>query len=109
MASIDGGFPHDRFQHHRSRRDTCPTALVLWISRGRIGVNRSHDFSMFVVGPAIQTYFIQQAPQSANLVLSINTSIIHLGLAAGAGAGGAMIDAAATPSTILGWLASSFC
>ncbi|QMV42024.1 MFS transporter [Cohnella cholangitidis] len=54
-------------------------------------------FSMFVAGPAIQTYFIQQAPRSANLVLSINTSIIHLGLAAGAGAGGAMINAAATP------------
>jgi DHA1 family putative efflux transporter-like MFS transporter len=52
--------------------------------------------SMFVAGPAIQTYFIQQAPQSSNLVLSLNTSIIHLGLAAGAGVGGVIINAAST-------------
>ncbi|WP_338043590.1 hypothetical protein [Paenibacillus hamazuiensis] len=52
--------------------------------------------SMFVAGPAVQTYFIQQAPQSANLVLSLNTSIIHLGLAAGAGAGGFMVSASST-------------
>lgn len=62
-------------------------------------------FSMFVTGPAIQTYFIQQAPQSSNLVLSINTSIIHLGLAAGAGAGGVLVT---TSSTVLynPWMAS---
>ncbi|KRF20058.1 MFS transporter [Paenibacillus sp. Soil787] len=53
-------------------------------------------FSMFVTGPAIQTYFIQQAPQSSNLVLSLNTSIIHLGLAVGAGAGGVMANATST-------------
>lgn len=62
-------------------------------------------FSMFVTGPAIQTYFIQQAPQSSNLVLSLNTSIIHLGLAAGAGVGGVMVNAT---STVLyhPWMAS---
>ncbi|MFM1655820.1 MFS transporter [Brevibacillus sp. B_LB10_24] len=52
--------------------------------------------SMFAAGPAIQSYFIQQAPQSSNLVLSLNTSIIHLGLAAGAGAGGFMVNTAST-------------
>lgn len=61
--------------------------------------------AMFTTAPAIQTFFIQQAPQSANLVLSLQTSIIHLGLAAGAGAGGVMVNAA---STVLynPWLAS---
>ncbi|MDR6550702.1 hypothetical protein [Paenibacillus qinlingensis] len=56
-------------------------------------------------GPATQTYFIQQAPHSSSLVLSLNTSIIHLGLATGAGAGGAMISA---NSTVLynPWMAS---
>lgn len=52
--------------------------------------------SMFATGPAIQSYFIQRAPGSANLVLSLNTSIIHLGLAAGAGAGGFMANNAST-------------
>jgi DHA1 family putative efflux transporter-like MFS transporter len=61
--------------------------------------------AMFTTAPAIQTFFIQQAPQSANLVLSLQTSIIHLGLAAGAEAGGVMVNAA---STVLynPWLAS---
>lgn len=61
--------------------------------------------SLFMAGPATQTYFIQQAPQSSNLILSLNTSIIHIGLASGAGAGGAMISA---NSTVLynPWMAS---
>lgn len=61
--------------------------------------------SLFMAGPATQTYFIQQAPQSSNLVLSLNTSIIHLGIATGSGAGGALISA---NSTVLynPWLAS---
>ncbi|PYI51592.1 MFS transporter [Paenibacillus flagellatus] len=52
--------------------------------------------SMFVSGPAVQTYFIQQAPESSSLVLSLNTSIVHVGLAAGAGAGGVLAGAAST-------------
>ncbi|WP_199614590.1 MFS transporter [Paenibacillus alkalitolerans] len=52
--------------------------------------------STFVSAPALQTYFIQQAPQSSSLVLSLNTSVIHLGLAAGAGLGGAVINSTST-------------
>ncbi|REE78701.1 DHA1 family putative efflux transporter-like MFS transporter [Paenibacillus taihuensis] len=62
--------------------------------------------AMFTSGPAIQTYFIQQAPLSSNLVLSLNTSIIHLGLASGAGAGGVMLDATST-LRYHPWLAST--
>ncbi|AEI38997.1 MFS transporter [Paenibacillus mucilaginosus] len=58
--------------------------VVLWFS------------SLFMSAPALQTYFIQQAPQSSNLVLSLNLSVIHLGLAAGAGAGGAAVNWAST-------------
>ncbi|KIL42155.1 MFS transporter [Gordoniibacillus kamchatkensis] len=53
-------------------------------------------FSLFMTAPALQTYFIQQAPQSSNFVLGVNTSIIHLGIAAGAGAGGLVADATST-------------
>jgi DHA1 family putative efflux transporter-like MFS transporter len=60
--------------------------------------------AMFASGPAIQSYFIQSAPGSSNLVLSLNTSIIHLGLAAGAGGGGAWINGS-TSLHSLPWLA----
>ena len=46
--------------------------------------------------PAVLTYFIQQAPQSANIVLGFNTSMLHLGVALGAGAGGALAEGAGT-------------
>lgn len=53
-------------------------------------------FSMFMGGPALQTHFIKQAPESSSLVLSLNTSMIHLGLAAGAGSGGMLIERTST-------------
>jgi DHA1 family putative efflux transporter-like MFS transporter len=53
---------------------------------------------MSIVIPAIQTYFIQVAPQSSNLVLGLNTSILHLGVAVGAGIGGLAVE---TSSTVL--------
>lgn len=62
-------------------------------------------FSMSMIIPAIQMYFIQQAPESSNLVLGLNTSVLHLGVAMGAGLGGIMVDAT---STVLynPWIAS---
>jgi len=53
-------------------------------------------FSMALVIPAIQTYFIQQAPDRSNLVIGLNTSILHLGVAAGAGIGGLAAEAASS-------------
>ncbi|WP_053374493.1 MFS transporter [Paenibacillus sp. FJAT-27812] len=52
------------------------TLLSLWV------------MSMFIMGPATQTYFIEKAPQSSNLVISLNTSVTQIGLAIGAGVGG---------------------
>ncbi|MBE1444452.1 MFS transporter [Paenibacillus sp. OAS669] len=62
-------------------------------------------FALSMLVPAIQTYFIQQAPLSSNLVLGFNTSILHLGVAVGAGVGGLVVH---TVSTVLyhPWLAS---
>ncbi|MCR8643767.1 hypothetical protein NV379_14015 [Paenibacillus sp. N1-5-1-14] len=54
--------------------------------------------SLFVGIPAVQSYFIQKAPSSSNLVLSINTSVVHLGLAAGAGTGGILVETSSTLS-----------
>ncbi|MCS7463167.1 MFS transporter [Paenibacillus doosanensis] len=52
--------------------------------------------ALFASGPAIQSYMIQQAPKSANFVLSLNTSVIHLGIAGGAGAGGYLLNGTAS-------------
>ncbi|QAY66549.1 MFS transporter [Paenibacillus protaetiae] len=52
--------------------------------------------ALFASGPAVQSYMIQQAPKSANFVLSLNTSVIHLGIAGGAGAGGYLVSGTAT-------------
>jgi DHA1 family putative efflux transporter-like MFS transporter len=52
------------------------TLLSLWV------------MSMFIMGPATQTYFIEKAPQSSNLIISLNTSVTQIGLAIGAGVGG---------------------
>jgi DHA1 family putative efflux transporter-like MFS transporter len=70
------------------------SVLVIWM------------FSIFVTAPALQTYFVQQAPQSSNFVLSINTSITHLGVAIGAGAGGLIVS---STSTVIHnpWISSS--
>jgi len=52
--------------------------------------------SMFVLGPATQTYFIEKAPQSSNLIISLNLSITQIGLATGAAAGGMAVTMNAT-------------
>lgn len=53
-------------------------------------------FAMSLAIPAILTYFIQQEPRSSNLVLGLNTSVLHLGVAVGAAAGGSMANAYST-------------
>ncbi len=61
-----------------------------------VGLIAVWTFAMSLAIPAILTYFIQQAPQSSNLVLGLNTSVLHLGVAVGAAGGGAIADAANT-------------
>lgn len=51
---------------------------------------------IFMAAPGINSYFIQQAPQSSNFILGLNTSIIHLGMAIGAGLGGILVNSAST-------------
>jgi DHA1 family putative efflux transporter-like MFS transporter len=48
--------------------------------------------------PALQTYFIQQTPQSSDLALSASSSVAQFGLAVGAGLGGLMINFSSTTS-----------
>jgi DHA1 family putative efflux transporter-like MFS transporter len=52
--------------------------------------------SMFIMGPATQTYFIEKAPLSSNLIISLNISVTQIGLAVGASLGGIAVTANAT-------------
>lgn len=58
--------------------------------------------SAWATVPAVQCYLISLAPDSANMAVSINTSVFHLGLALGAAAGGIVIQQ--TGITHLGWI-----
>jgi DHA1 family putative efflux transporter-like MFS transporter len=52
--------------------------------------------SLFFLSPSVQTFLIQLAPPSAELLLSVNTSFIQLGLASGAAFGGVLIHSTST-------------
>lgn len=52
--------------------------------------------SLFFLAPSVQTTLISLSPESAELLLGINTSFIQLGLAGGAAFGGLLVHSTAT-------------
>lgn len=64
-------------------------------------------FSMFCAAPAINAYIAQSSPRSAHVVLGLNISFTHLGLALGAAAGGWLIRADDS-GRYHPWLAAAF-
>lgn len=115
IGSRAGGYSTDRWG---SVRTICLTAAVAAIS---LVLLPAFDtvlfiglalilvwmFMVFMNTPAVQTYFIQLAPQSANLVLSFNTSVSHFGLAVGAATGGIWFNFNSTVQ-YHPWAASAF-
>lgn len=59
--------------------------------------------SAWMTSPALQTYFIRQSPQAPDLALSLNTSVLQIGFALGAGIGGIMVDVSGDISNVA-WL-----
>ncbi|MGG3641306.1 hypothetical protein [Bacillus gobiensis] len=49
-----------------------------------------------MTSPTLQTYFIQQTPESPDLALSLNTSVLQFGIAFGAGFGGLIVNSTGT-------------
>ncbi|WP_372011760.1 MFS transporter [Paenibacillus chitinolyticus] len=54
--------------------------LVLW------------SFSAWISGPTQQFNLVQQAPEAAGVMLSLNSSVLQLAMAAGAGIGGVVVE-----------------
>ncbi|MGG3574558.1 MFS transporter [Bacillus gobiensis] len=50
----------------------------------------------WMTGPSTQTYFVQEVPESSELALSLNTSVLQLGSALGAGFGGVVVNSTAS-------------
>jgi len=66
----------------------------MWV--GGVTLTAIVSLALSLTIPAILAYFIEQEPRSANMVLSLNTSILHLGVAVGAALGGSLLNAAHT-------------
>jgi DHA1 family putative efflux transporter-like MFS transporter len=73
-----------------------PAAAAAWIVG--LALLAVWMFALFATAPGLQTYFIRLSPGAADFVLGLNTSVIHLGTAAGAAAGGALVLSASTVS-----------
>ncbi|MFC5401845.1 MFS transporter [Cohnella soli] len=59
-------------------------------------------FAAWSSGPTQQYYLITLAPESSGIMLSLNTSVLQLAMAAGAGIGGVAVDAISLTS--VGWI-----
>ncbi|WP_276355647.1 MFS transporter [Cohnella caldifontis] len=104
VGSRLGGFAIDRWGNVRVIAASLGAMIV---SLGMLPWSRTPVFAgegwmivwfiaLFTYAPALQTYFIRKAPESSNFVLSVNLSVVHLGIALGAGAGGIAIEAFST-------------
>lgn len=60
------------------------------------------SFFAWSMGPVQQVYLIGMAPQASGIILSLNTSIVQLGMAVGAVIGGVIVDSISL--TAAGWL-----
>ncbi|GIO33430.1 MULTISPECIES: MFS transporter [Paenibacillus] len=60
------------------------------------------SFFAWSTGPVQQVYLIGMAPQASGIILSLNNSIVQLGMAAGAVIGGIIVDSISL--TAAGWL-----
>jgi DHA1 family putative efflux transporter-like MFS transporter len=63
------------------------------------------SFSAWSSGPTQQYYLISLAPQASGIMLSLNTSVLQLAMAAGAGIGGVVVERASL--TAISWIGAA--
>lgn len=62
-------------------------------------------FTAWSSGPTQQYYLISLAPEASGIMLSLNTSVLQLGMAAGAGLGGVVVEQASLAS--ISWIGAT--
>lgn len=62
-------------------------------------------FSAWSSGPTQQYYLITLAPEASGIMLSLNSSVLQLAMAAGAGIGGVVVESVSLSA--IGWLGAA--
>jgi DHA1 family putative efflux transporter-like MFS transporter len=62
-------------------------------------------FSAWSSGPTQQYYLMTLSPEASGIMLSVNTSVLQLAMAAGAGVGGIVVDGVSLSA--VGWLGAA--
>ncbi|MCD9023250.1 MFS transporter [Cohnella silvisoli] len=63
-------------------------------------------FSAWSSGPTQQYYLMTLSPEASGIMLSLNTSVLQLAMAAGAGIGGVIVESVSLSA--VGWLGAAF-
>lgn len=100
FGSIFGGYSSDKWGVYPTLFGGMlvqATALILIFIAGQSAVFMLPllvfwSFSAWTSGPTQQFNLVQQAPEAAGVMLSLNSSMLQLAMAAGAGIGGVVIE-----------------
>ena len=113
IGSKIGGYSTDRwgFPVHWSAA-CCFIRSRLFCSRWRLNPQlivfpllMLWAFSAWSSGPTQQYYLMSLAPGASGIMLSLNTSVVQLGMAAGAGLGGVVVEQASLTS--ISWIGAT--
>ncbi|MFB8373244.1 MFS transporter [Paenibacillus taichungensis] len=63
------------------------------------------SFTVWSSSPTQQFYLLSLAPEASGIMLSMNTSVLHLGMAAGAGLGGVVVEQASL--SYISWIGAT--
>ena len=89
---INGVSPYDDWRLALSLGNIIITDGVLPLAHDRVAFAYVMVLFAWSTGPVQQVYLIGMAPQASGIILSLNNSIVQLGMAVGAVIGGIVVE-----------------